>query len=86
MVFRHEQTLSKPKADRLNLLRATQTHFGQIFMLYSDPAAEIDAALRLATTNVPPAAEVRDEYDVLHRMWRIPEPDVVHKVQRLMGD
>ena len=43
MVFRHEQTLSKPKADRLNLLRATQAHFGQLFMLYSDPAAEIDA-------------------------------------------
>ena len=38
VVFRHEQTLSKPKADRLNLLRATQAHFGQIFMLYSDPA------------------------------------------------
>ena len=43
VVFRHEQTLSKPKADRLNLLRATQAHFGQIFMLYSDPAAEVDA-------------------------------------------
>jgi uncharacterized protein (DUF1015 family) len=86
VVFRHEQTLSKPKADRLNLLRATQTHFGQIFMLYSDPAAEIDATLRLATTNVPPTIEVRDEYDVLHRVWRICEADVVHKVQRLMAD
>src|SRR5947209_7672768 len=31
IVFRHEQTLSKPKADRLELLRATQAHFGQIF-------------------------------------------------------
>src|SRR5271156_2604611 len=35
VVFRHEQTLSKPKADRLDLLRATRAHFGQIFMLYS---------------------------------------------------
>jgi uncharacterized protein (DUF1015 family) len=86
VVFRHEQTLSKPKADRLNLLRATQTHFGQIFMLYSDPAAEIDATLRMGTMNVPPTVEVRDEYDVLHRMWKIWEPDVVHKVQRLMAD
>ncbi len=59
VVFRHEQTLSKPKADRLNLLRATQSHFGQIFMLYSDPAAEIDAALRQSG---PPTADVRDEY------------------------
>jgi uncharacterized protein (DUF1015 family) len=86
VVFRHEQTLSKPKADRLNLLRATQSHFGQIFMLYTDPAAEIDATLRLATTNVTPTVEVRDEYDVLHRMWQISEPDVIHKVQRQMAD
>src|ERR1039458_909063 len=35
VVFRHEQTLSKPKGDRLNLLKATHAHFGQIFMLYS---------------------------------------------------
>jgi uncharacterized protein (DUF1015 family) len=86
VVFRHEQTLSKPKADRLNLLRATRTHFGQIFMLYTDPAAEIDATLRLATTNVQPTVEVQDEYDVLHRMWQIWEPEVVHKVQRMMAD
>src|SRR5207245_230416 len=31
VVFRHEQTLAKPKADRLDLLRATRAHFGQIF-------------------------------------------------------
>src|SRR3984957_2270857 len=45
VVFRHEQTLAKPKADRLDLLRHTRAHFGQIFMLYSDPAGEIEAAL-----------------------------------------
>src|SRR6202795_3920840 len=35
VVSRHEQTLAKPKADRLDLLRASRAHFGQIFMLYS---------------------------------------------------
>ena len=44
VVFRHEQTLAKPKADRLELLRATRAHFGQLFMLYSDPAGEIDGS------------------------------------------
>jgi uncharacterized protein (DUF1015 family) len=83
VVFRHEQTLSKPKADRLNLLRATQTHFGQLFMLYSDPAAEIDAALRQSG---PPTAEVRDEYDVLHRIWKISDPAVLQEVQAKMAD
>ena len=45
VVFRHEQTLSKPKSDRLNLLRATRAHFGQIFMLYSDPARSAEGVL-----------------------------------------
>jgi uncharacterized protein (DUF1015 family) len=83
VVFRHEQTLSKPKADRLNLLRSTQTHFGQLFMLYSDPAAEIDAIL---PQSGPPTAEVRDEYDVLHRMWKVSDPVVIQAVQSKMAD
>src|SRR5207247_9468030 len=58
VVFRHEQTLAKPKADRLDLLRATRAHFGQIFMLYSDPAGEIDGLLRPSGN---PDMETRDE-------------------------
>ena len=83
VVFRHEQTLSKPKADRLTLLRATQAHCGQIFMLYTDPAGEIDNALRQSG---PPTVEVRDQYDVLHRMWKISDPAVIRTVQAKMAD
>ena len=83
VVFRHEQTLSKPKADRLNLLRATQAHFGQIFMLYSDPSGEVDA--RLAQSR-PPDVEVGDEYDVLHRLWQVSDPRVIASVQAAMDD
>src|ERR1700674_5535603 len=45
VIFRHEQTLSGPKADRLELLRNTRTHTGQLFMLYSDAQHRIDAIL-----------------------------------------
>jgi len=83
VVFRHEQTLSKPKADRLNLLRTTQSHFGQLFMLYSDPTAEIDAALRQSG---PPATDVGDEYGVQHRLWKISDPAVIQKAQAEMAD
>ncbi len=54
VVFRHEQTLSKPKSDRLNLLRATRAHFGQIFMLYSDPAGSVEKLLYDAEPLGPP--------------------------------
>jgi uncharacterized protein (DUF1015 family) len=83
IVHRHEQTLSKPKADRLDLLRATQAHFGQIFMLYSDPAGEIDHTLAVEQ---PPTAELTDEYGVRHRLWRISDPAIVSAVQRNMAD
>src|SRR5271166_6322976 len=83
VVFRHEQTLSKPKADRLNLLRATQSHFGQIFMLYSDPSGEVEAAL---TQSRAPDVEVRDEYDVVHRVWKISDETTISKVQAAMDD
>jgi uncharacterized protein (DUF1015 family) len=84
-VFRHEQTLSKPRADRLNLLRATQAHFGQIFMLYSDPQAEVDALLK-AKTEEDPDTSVLDEYETLHRVWRVQDPALIQQVQQIMRD
>ncbi len=83
VVFRHELTHSKPREDRLNLLRATRAHFGQIFMLYSDPLAEVEALLK---TDDDPDISVLDEYEVLHRVWRIHDPALVHAVQQRMKD
>ena len=83
IVFRHEQTLAKPKADRLDLLRATRAHFGQIFMLYSDPKAEIDNAL---SSKSQPTVEVRDEYGVLHRVWRISDGAIIGLVRDKMDE
>jgi uncharacterized protein (DUF1015 family) len=83
VVFRHEQTLAKPKADRLDLLRATQAHFGQIFMLYSDPSGEIDAAL---ASGKPADMETSDEYGVSHRVWKVSDPAVVEQVRGKMRD
>ncbi len=83
VVFRHEQTLSKPKADRLNLLQATQAHCGQIFMVYSDPADEVG---RLLQQDGPPTVELRDEYGVLHRMWKVSDPATVAAARTKMAD
>jgi uncharacterized protein (DUF1015 family) len=84
VVFRHEQTLSKPKSDRLNLLKATQAHFGQIFMLYSDPAGSVETILYEG--NGAADAEVADEYGVLHRIWRVNNPAAIRLLVTAMGD
>jgi uncharacterized protein (DUF1015 family) len=80
VVFRHEQTLSKPKADRLNLLRATRAHFGQIFMLYSG-GGKVDALL---DSGAAPDVEVADEHGVMHRLWKVSDPGVIGRVQEEM--
>ncbi|HWS18575.1 MAG TPA: DUF1015 domain-containing protein [Candidatus Elarobacter sp.] len=85
VVYRHEQTLSKPRADRLNLLRATRAHFGQIFMLYNDSGSEIDALLK-AKIEEDPDTSLLDEYETLHRVWRIHDPALIHGVQQRMLD
>ena len=84
VVFRHEQTLSKPKSDRLNLLRATHAHFGQIFMLYSDPGMTAEKLLFSSTTS--PEIDVTDEFAVSHRVWKIVDSNTINLVLGAMAD
>ena len=84
VVFRHEQTLSKPKSDRLNLLRATRSHFGQIFMLYSDPALTAEKILFSGRT--APEIEVTDEYGVTHRVWKVSDMSTINILLGAMED
>jgi uncharacterized protein (DUF1015 family) len=86
VVFRHEHTLSGPKADRLELLRHTRLHTGQLFMLYSDPEKRIDAILAEAESAAAPATELIDEYGVIHRLWPVAEPQRVQSMQQAMID
>src|SRR5262249_35759367 len=80
---RHEQTLARPKVDRLELLRATRAHFGQLFMLYSDPKAELE---NLLAVSGEADIETCDEYGVSHRVWKISDPELIGLVQEKMLD
>ncbi len=82
VVYRHEQTLAKPKADRLDLLRATRAHFGQIFMLYEDSGL-VDSLL---AADGAPDISVTDEYGVVHRVWQVSDPQVIASVRAAMKD
>lgn len=84
VIHRHELTHSGPKQDRLELLRHTRGHYGQLFMIYSDPAAEVDKLLD-KVTRADPAMEIHDEYDVVHRVWRVEDTATVEKIQKLMA-
>jgi uncharacterized protein (DUF1015 family) len=85
VVHRHEQTLSGPKKDRLELLRRTRAHCGQIFMLYPDPGRRIDAILDEVAAGEP-IATVSDEYQTIHSVWKISEASRIAAIQGLMAD
>jgi uncharacterized protein (DUF1015 family) len=80
VIFRHEQTLAKPKADRLDLLRATRAHFGQIFMLYED-SGQVDSLL---VSEARLEIRVADEYGVVHTLWPVADAKVIAAVQAAM--
>src|SRR4051812_24174619 len=102
VVFRHEQTHTKAKSDRLSLLRAMQAQTGQLFMLYSDPAGDIDLFLENSTLMaspggtrqseadaamaVDPDLAITDEYGVLHRVWCLSDPRLIQTIQQKMRD
>ena len=82
IVLPHERTLSGPKVDRLNLLRATNTNFGQIFMLYPDAENRINAVFDAAIAGRQPDADVREmfEQDVRQQLWVVADPEVTASV------
>ncbi len=82
-VLPHERTLSKAKADRLDLLRATRKDYEQIFLLFSDPERKVD---RLLEPTGNPDMTATDEYGVIHRVWAVIDPDTIKAVQDRMAD
>ena len=68
VVLPHERTLSKPKDDRLKLLRACAANFSPIMALYDDPQGELARRLGQAQQGKP-AAAFTDENGEDHQLW-----------------
>jgi uncharacterized protein (DUF1015 family) len=86
VVYRHEQTFPKHKSDRLALFKATRAYCEQIYMLYSDPQSKVDHLIFDAAGQRSPDVEITDEYDVLHRLWKVTDPTLIQQVLDLMAD
>jgi uncharacterized protein (DUF1015 family) len=86
VIYRHEHTLSGPKADRLELLRHTRMSTGQLFLIYSDAQRRVDAVLSEAEKTAAPATEMTDESGVVHRLWVVAEPERVKAIQAAMAE
>ena len=79
----HEKTLTGPKADRLKLMRATEANDGQIFMLYDDPMQKVNELLEPEVANAKPIMEVKDDYDAIHRLYRVTRPGLIRDIAEI---
>jgi uncharacterized protein (DUF1015 family) len=84
VVHRHELTHSGPRADRLELLRATRVQTGQLFMLYDDPERRLDSLLAPVRA-APPACSLEDEFGVRHSLWPISDREAVARIAAAMA-
>ncbi len=77
VVLPHEETLSKAKVDRFNLMDGTFCNFSQIYSLYNDNNGETQQIID-ATTKQPCTNEFTDADGVTHRLWIINDVDVIN--------
>jgi uncharacterized protein (DUF1015 family) len=91
VVYRHEQTFPKHKSDRMSLFKATRAYCEQIYMLYSDPAftAEkliFEGSFPNGFDDNPPDLAITDEYDVVHKLWKLTDPNLINLIVTAMAD
>ncbi len=84
-IYPHEQTLSGPKADRLNLYRATGFNLSPIFGLYPDPENQVLHAIEAGIKDRTPL-EATDHLGVINRVWPVLDQEAHTLASGLMGD
>lgn len=85
VVLPHEETLSKAKEDRFNLMKATNCNFSQIYSLYMDEQHEITARLDRLSVSAP-VNELTDTDSVTHRLWTVTDPEEIEAICQAFAD
>jgi uncharacterized protein (DUF1015 family) len=81
----HERTHPGPKADRLQLTRATRANLSPIFSLFPDASGAARETLAQAT-EAEPFAQVEDHEGTRNTLWRIADPDRIASLQGALAD
>ncbi|MEG0615269.1 MAG: DUF1015 domain-containing protein [Oscillospiraceae bacterium] len=84
IILPHEETLSKAKTDRFNLMSETFCNFSQIYSLYMDN----DGTYSLIDncSKGKPDMEVVDADKTVHRMWCVTDEGVINAVAAAFAD
>lgn len=83
VVLPHEHTFPKPKADRLQLMRATKANLSPVYGFYSEPRLELEAVWERLSVG-PAQAAALDEAGSRHEMWVVTEREAIAAAQRVL--
>ena len=85
VVLPHEETLSKAKEDRFNLMKATNCNFSQIYSLFNDEKHTVTAILDRCSKGQP-LNEFTDGEGVTHRLWALTDPGEIGLICKEFAD
>jgi uncharacterized protein (DUF1015 family) len=83
-VYPHEATHSKPKADRLNLMRACLANISPIYSLYNSP--EKITSRILEDIEEAPYISAHDANGFLHKLYKISEESKIDSIIKELSD
>ncbi|MGB9793213.1 MAG: DUF1015 domain-containing protein [Thermacetogeniaceae bacterium] len=82
----HEETLAKPKADRLQLLSTCLANFSAVFALYEKTDGSLEEQLEEIKQTAQPEIDITDEVGEMHRLWVITDPAFHKKLSSSLAD
>lgn len=80
IILPHEETLSKAKTDRLNLMRATGANFSPIYSLFNDNSGTVSEIIRKASADEPQNCFVSAD-KVTQSLWQISDGETIARVK-----
>lgn len=85
IILPHEETLSKAKTDRLNLMRATGANFSPIYSLFNDNGGTVSEIIRKNSADEPQNSFVSAD-SVTQSLWQISDSTVISELQEAFAD
>ncbi len=88
-IYPHEQTLAKPKEDRLKLMQSCNANFSQVFAFFEDENSKISNLLHkvykgVSGTSITPEVDFTDGFGVKNLLWVIKDNKIIEDISSLM--
>ncbi len=85
VVLPHEETLSKAKQDRFNLMTATGCSFSQIYSLYMDEDKSVSSKIEALSGGEPDISFQTDD-GIVHNLWCVYDKEAIEYITDKLSD